>query len=106
MSDCPHCGEPIEIVQGKRPGVPIEEVPPAATSILEQEAQRAGIPVVHMTGRTRKRAYVIARYRCAVRLRGMGLSYPSIGRLLNRDHTTIMDLLNKGPIYDGMEVSK
>lgn len=104
MSYCPHCGEPIKITAAKRSRVPSKITPPAVLLILEQEAAAAGIGIPVLTGIDRRRHVYIARYRCMVRLRAMGRSLPTIGRILNRDHTTVLAALNKGPVYPGMEV--
>lgn len=43
-----------------------------------------------ITGRTRKRPYPQARRVVAKMLRNYGYSYPEIGRVMNRNHTSIM----------------
>jgi chromosomal replication initiation ATPase DnaA len=78
--------------------------PSPAQKILWEESKRARICLRTLRSPNRKRKYHIARYRAMRRLRDdLGLSYPQIGRLLHRDHTTIMEALAKGPIYEGME---
>ena len=47
-------------------------------------------------GPSRKRMLVMARRYVAARLRGQGLSYPVIGKAIQRDHGSIYSLLNVG----------
>lgn len=60
-------------------------------TVIERVAQLYKITPSDIRGHQRNRHFVEARWVCAEVLRSQnGLSYPAIGRLLNRDHTTIM----------------
>ncbi len=54
-------------------------------------AERHGLPVEAVMGRCRQREYVLARQEAMWVLRNrLGDSLPRIGRLMGRDHTTIL----------------
>lgn len=48
-------------------------------------------------GRGRTKRVAQARHAVMRALRDMGMSYPEIGRLLGRDHTTVLAALRKAP---------
>ena len=58
--------------------------------IIEAAAHEYGLTVEDILGDSRRRQIVAARWEAARRLREAGLSYPHIGELLNRHHTTVM----------------
>lgn len=64
---------------------------PAFKTVIERVSEIYKVPAEEIRGTCRKRHIVEARWVCAYVLRKRnGLSYPAIGRLLNRDHTSIM----------------
>jgi chromosomal replication initiation ATPase DnaA len=56
-------------------------------------ARDHGYTLEQVTARSRNRNLVAARKAVALHVRGMGASYPELGALLKRDHTTIMQTL-------------
>lgn len=64
--------------------------PTTHQQILRSVARRHRVPLQRILGPDRHRDVVYARQEAAWRLRNLGLSYPKIGQVLNRDHTTIM----------------
>lgn len=62
---------------------------------LEFYASQTGLAVAELTGRGKTRKLADARSMVARHLRSLGWSTPKIGRLLNRDHTTIINLLKR-----------
>jgi chromosomal replication initiator protein len=65
----------------------------SADQILESVARKHGLTLDDLHSPSRKRTLVAARREAATELRTKGLSLTEIGRLMNRDHTTIMNLL-------------
>ena len=61
---------------------------------MRQVALLRGVPVHHVLGPRKWTNLVKVRFEIASILRGMGMSYPEIGRAMNRDHSTIHVLLN------------
>jgi chromosomal replication initiation ATPase DnaA len=67
-----------------------------ANRTIEAAARIAGVEPIAILGRSRKTEIVYGRQLAAYGLRrGVGLSYPKIGRLLNRDHSTIIHSVRK-----------
>lgn len=64
---------------------------PAWLIIVRQEAQRDQVLERSILGRSRKAPIVKTRHRVWWRIRNeLKLSYPVIGRLVQRDHTTVI----------------
>jgi chromosomal replication initiation ATPase DnaA len=64
---------------------------PGATQALERIASEHGVTALEVLGRGRTKSVARARAHFAHVLRASTeLSYPEIGRLLGRDHTTAM----------------
>ena len=61
--------------------------------ILDRICYQCGGDLAAVVGPRRTKSVVEVRRRVIAHLRGMGLSYPEIGALLNRDHATIMNYL-------------
>jgi hypothetical protein len=79
-------------------GAPINfYAPPNAKFILRLVALRHGINVEAISGRSRFRSIVAARHEAIglVYTHCRRLSLPEIGRLFNRDHTTILHAIEK-----------
>ena len=58
--------------------------------LLEPVLQRHGITWKQVAGKVRVTAIVAARHECMWVLRHAGMSFPKIGRFMNRDHTTVL----------------
>ena len=63
------------------------------TTEVEQIVRAAGVTVEQMRGRGKGRELVEVRRIVAAYLRRRGCSLPEIGRVLNRDHTSVLNLL-------------
>ena len=90
---------------------PIAPPPPTVGQgawVIAQVCRERRLTPAELTGRSRFRDYVDARMRVAVILnRDRGWSLPRIGKLLNRDHTSIVHLLRKAEamgIYDDIRL--
>lgn len=55
-----------------------------------------GYTVEDMLGKSRFKRVVAVRRLCVLMLREKGYSTTEIGRIMNRDHSTIVHALNKG----------
>lgn len=72
---------------------PVEVIPPNATSAtlaLASVAIATGVSVQRMRSDRKDAETVRARERATIALRDLGLSYPRIGKLMNKDHTSIL----------------
>lgn len=78
---CPHCKRPIEA------GLRVV----AAENIAAEIAARYGWKLSELQARDRTQDACTLRKLIAAVLRSKGFSYPVIGRVLNRHHTTILD---------------
>lgn len=63
--------------------------------IIERAAAISGYPVSVLRGPARDRPIYTVRWAVMAILRARGLSLATIGRLLNRDHTTIISGLER-----------
>ena len=61
--------------------------------IIEKVCNFWGITEEELFGKERTNLYVKARREVSRELRKLGLSYPSIGKILKKDHTTIIHYL-------------
>jgi chromosomal replication initiation ATPase DnaA len=59
-------------------------------------AEDHGYTLNDILGHCRTKPLVAVRLECIKTFRDRGLSTPQIGRIMNRDHTTIVHALNKG----------
>lgn len=68
-----------------------------ASDILKEVSDRVGIPVKTLLGASRNRNIVFARHFAiwVVHNERPDLSLPTLGRIFNRDHTTILHALRK-----------
>jgi hypothetical protein len=66
---------------------------PALEAQMESIAAAAGVTLEELRGPSRHREVVELRRQLAVHLRSRGWSLTTIGRLLNRDHSTVVHLL-------------
>lgn len=73
-------------------------IPPSRSQkIVIDECRRAGLTRAVIRSEARQGQIVEARRKIAVRLRGeLGLSLWHIANILNRDHSSIMNLLDGG----------
>lgn len=62
----------------------------SAEELLAARANESGVRVSDVRGRCRIRRLATLRAWIAAELRGWGLSYPEIGRVLHRHHTSVM----------------
>lgn len=73
-----------------------------AQAIIQSTCLLFDITEAELKGGGRARGLIEARCHAVVRMRTeLGLSTPSIGRILNRDHTSIINLLRKSDGVDG-----
>lgn len=63
--------------------------------IIERAAKISGYPVSVLRGPARDRPICMVRWAVMDILRARGLSLATIGRLLNRDHTTVISGLQR-----------
>lgn len=64
-------------------------------------AEAHHVDLFDLLGRSRERSIARARAALYVRLHGLGLSSPEIGRALDRDHSTVLAGLHKAGIRRG-----
>lgn len=64
--------------------------------VLSHVEQRTGIGPREMTGFSRRREIVAARWRAMRILRRLGYSLPQIGGAFNRDHATVFYAVRGG----------
>lgn len=70
--------------------------PSRARAIIEQVAKETGIPYAMIVGCSRNAVIVEARFEAIARVAtNTGWSLPRIGRVFNRDHTSILNALKK-----------
>lgn len=65
----------------------------SSEAVLIKICDAYGISLPQLLSHRRDMTFVTARVECAKKLRAMGLSLPRIGKIMNRDHTTILYLL-------------
>lgn len=65
------------------------------TDVAQKMARDMGHPWDQIAGPRRTRVLVDARTRIAQALRDQGASLTQIGRILNRDHTSILNLIRR-----------
>jgi chromosomal replication initiation ATPase DnaA len=63
--------------------------------IAIQVAKKSGVPVPSIYGKSMAKPTVAARHLVMYLAHMAGLSYPTIGRAMNRDHTTVMDAVRR-----------
>ncbi len=79
-----------------RPGAnPFQRVPGRAMSIVASVGRDFGLSLEDMIGAGRNRHMAKARFIAYRLLRNLGLSTPHIGRILDKDHTTVMHGLQR-----------
>lgn len=66
-----------------------------ATELIEQAAQLFGVSVHRLTSDFRDEPLPLMRMLIAQHLREKGMGYNAIGRMLNRDHATIITGIRK-----------
>ncbi len=72
------------------------------TADVEQILAAAGVTLEQMRGRGKTRGLVEVRRIVAAYLRRRGCSLPEIGRVLNRDHTSVLHLLRTPTMLAGV----
>ncbi|MBO9380048.1 hypothetical protein GG804_25090 [Sphingomonas histidinilytica] len=72
----------------------LRSIPTArAAEIVADVANLFGISDADVLSDCRRRDLIVARREVYRQLRALGASYPTIGRLMQRDHSTIMHAL-------------
>ncbi len=69
---------------------------PQARAIIKEIAELRGLEPREILGRSRFQNVVRARVEVAKRLDERGYSSPQIGKILNRDHTTVLYYIGRG----------
>lgn len=59
-------------------------------AIIEETAGYFGVSVREIMGRSRSKSVASARKEAMRKVRELGFSYPEIGRMFGRDHTTVV----------------
>lgn len=73
-------------------------IPTPIRRTMDETARECGMSVGEMLSACSQTVFVVARTRCAHRLRSQGFSLPQIARWMGRHHTTILHYLRKkGP---------
>lgn len=62
---------------------------------IDAIAELYGYTLEDILGKSKLKALVAVRRKCIIWLRGKGYSTTEIGRIMNRDHTTIVHSLQK-----------
>lgn len=68
--------------------------PRRCADIVQAVARTYGYTVAAIKGDRRHATLIKARKACALALRESGCSYPEIGAILDRDHSSVMQLIN------------
>ncbi len=68
-------------------------------NILTSVCENHNITLNELLSPRRNRKFVLARKECARILRENGLSYPKIGKIMNRDHSSIVHLIKPTPSH-------
>jgi chromosomal replication initiator protein len=70
---------------------------------IDAIAELYGYTLEDILGKSKLKELVAVRRKCIVWLRGKGYSTTEIGRIMNRDHTTIVHALQKVAATEEME---
>jgi chromosomal replication initiation ATPase DnaA len=70
---------------------------------MDAIAELYGYTLADILGRSKPKPLVEVRRKCVVRLREKGYSTTEIGRIMNRDHSTIVHSLQKMAAASEME---
>jgi chromosomal replication initiation ATPase DnaA len=76
---CTGCGRPIYALRREE-----------YMDVIDQICAEYGVSVAEVLGNSRIHDYVYARQACFFALQKVGLSSTQIGRLMNRDHSTVL----------------
>lgn len=68
---------------------------------IDNIAQTHGYDVGDILGKSKFQKLVVARRECVLMLRGKGYSTTQIGRIMHRDHSTIVHSLQVLAVKDG-----
>lgn len=86
---CPHCHGELALTLE----TPDDKEHRARLALIRRAAEEYGIRPSVVTSRSRTAAVHSARSVVAYVLRQQGMSYPRIGSLLGRDHSTVMNMV-------------
>lgn len=73
-----------------------EELNGDVRSLLADACGAAGCSIEDLLSPSRRQPVVVARRRVAADLRRLGWSYPAIGRIMQRHHSSIIGLISRG----------
>ncbi len=73
--------------------LPIYKLP--ARELMKQIGAKHGVSLDDILSARRQTDIAAARFEISARLYERGLSYPQIGRLINRDHTTVIHAVRR-----------
>ena len=68
---------------------------PSVEYIIERTAREYGITLAEITGKSHRQEHVIPRHEACLRASEHGFSLSQIGKPLGRDHTTILNAINR-----------
>lgn len=91
---CPCCGYKPE-VRERYPSLA------DARRMVEQVARRHEITVDEILSPDRSRRLILPRWHAFSELRRIGFSYPSIGKIMGRDHSTVIHGIRKFAEMEG-----
>ena len=79
MNVCLECGQVVNVTPKDR-----------YKNLINTVAKAYGFTYADMVGRNKSHYHVVARQHCYSALLNCGLSYSAVGRMMDRDHTTVM----------------
>jgi chromosomal replication initiation ATPase DnaA len=82
--------EEIERASNRRYPERLSRPPRGFQEVLQQVARETRVNAADILSRDRDRRVMRARRELYVRLRAEGYSYPAIGKMVGRDHTTVL----------------
>ena len=88
---CPHCHGEINLALE----VPADADRRARAALIRRAAEEYGVRPSLITSRDRAASVHAARSVVAYVLRQQGMSFPRIGNLLDRDHSTVMSMVGQ-----------
>lgn len=76
-------------------------------AILEQVERETGVPPQIVLGKSRRPGHVSARYQAMYLMKaGLRLSYPRIGRIFGKDHSSVIHGVREHCRRNGLELPK
>lgn len=96
---CDHCRDRLEglrvvnLQSGEKLGILLGPRPPELQELMETVAKRHEMSVGELVEKRSSQRYVKARADFCIMAKGMGYSFPQIGKALGRHHTTVVHLV-------------